>query len=152
MKRRKLLLVCSSGGHLYQLYRLKEFWIQHPHIWVTLRTEDATCLLSHENVIWAFSPTTRNIMNFVNNLFLAIRLMKKERPSLIISTGAGVAVPFIWAGKILGIKSVYIESITRLKRLSLSASLIYFITTKILVQWPELATRYKRTEYHGNVL
>ncbi|MDY6934874.1 MAG: PssD/Cps14F family polysaccharide biosynthesis glycosyltransferase [Spirochaetota bacterium] len=148
----KLALIASSGGHLFQLYSLKEFWSDKEHFWVSFPTQDAEYLLKDERVYWAYYPTNRNVINLIRNIFLALKLLRKERPNAIISTGAGVAVPFIFIGKILGIKTIYIESITRNQEFSMSAYLVYPYVDNLLVQWQELADKYKKAQYHGRVI
>ena len=85
-------------------------------------------------------------------MFLAFKILKEERPRVLISTGAGVAVPFIIVAKIKKIKTVYIESLGRINELSLSGRLVYKLVDKIFVQWPGLAEKYKKCEYYGQVL
>ena len=148
----KLALVCSSGGHLFQLYSVKAFWEEKERFWVSYPTEDAQTLLKDEYVHWAYFPTNRSIKNLIKNAFLALKLLKKEQPTVIVTTGAGVAVPFIVIGKFLGIKSVYVESITRIEELSLTGHLIYPFVDELLVQWPELAGKYKKAQYQGRVI
>ena len=148
----KLALVASSGGHLFQLSALKEFWNDKEHFWVSFPTHDAKSLLKNEIVFWAHYPTNRNIKNLIKNSFLAYKILKKELPSVVISTGAGVAVPFIIIGRLLKIKTIYLESITRNQNLSLSAYLVYPFVDKLLVQWPDLAAKYKKADYQGRIV
>lgn len=148
----KLALVASSGGHLFQLSSLKSFWGDKEHFWVSFKTEDAKCLLKDEIVYWAYFPTNRNIKNLFKNLFLAYKILKKEKPDAVISTGAGVAVPFIFVSKILKIKTLYLESITRSEGLSLSGCLVYPFVDKLLVQWPQLTEKYKKSEFQGRII
>lgn len=148
----KICLVCSSGGHLYQLYCLKDFWGTKEHFWVSFPTQDAEYLLNQEIKYWAYYPTNRNIVNLIRNIGIAWHILRKERPDYVMSTGAGLAVPFIIIGRILNIKTVYLESITRNEELSLSGRLIYPIVDKFLVQWPELVIKYKKAEYQGQVI
>ena len=75
----KLALIASSGGHLYQLTTLKEFWGNKEHFWVSFPTEDAKYLLMEEKVYWAYSPTNRNIKNLIRNFFLALKTLKEEK-------------------------------------------------------------------------
>lgn len=147
-----LLLVCSSGGHLLEIFNLREYWHKYPRTWVTFKSDDAESLLEGENVLTAYHPTNRNIKNLLKNLWLAFGVIKNERPTTVISTGAGVAVPFIYIAKIFGIKSIYIESITRVNELSLTGRMIYPVVDHLLVQWPELAAKHKKTVYKGSVL
>ena len=61
-----------------------------------------------------------------------------------MSTGAGVAVPFIILAKFLGIKTAFIESFTRVQELSLSARLVLPFLDALYVQWEELAAKYSK--------
>ena len=85
---------------------------------------DAQSLLAGERVEHAYAPTTRNVRNLVRNTWLAWKVVAKERPRVVITTGAGVAVPFAWIARLRGARIVYVESLTRIDRLSLSARLV----------------------------
>src|ERR1044071_8200918 len=91
-----VLLVCSAGGLLLQLYLLREAWAGRSHAWVTHVRDDAKSLLAGERVHYAYWPTTRNVVNLARNVFLAWRLLRRLRPQVIVTTGAAVAVPFAW--------------------------------------------------------
>jgi len=149
---KKIGLVCSSGGHFFELYSLEEFWKEFKHFWVTFEKEDTNYLLKNEKVYLAYSPTNRNIKNLFKNIILSFKILTKERPDLILSTGAGIAVPFIYAAKILRIKTIYIESLTRVVDLSLTGKLIYPIVDVLLVQWPELEKRYGKAKFEGQII
>lgn len=148
----KICLVCSSGGHFLQLYSLRPFWERENHFWVSFAKEDTQSLLKDEKKYWAYQPTNRNIPNLIRNIRLAFQIIKKERPTLVISTGAGVAVPFICAAKFFGIKTIYVESLTRIRGLSLSGKMLYGIVDHLFVQWPEMALKYKKARYEGQVI
>jgi len=148
----KVCLICSAGGHFLQLYLLKEFWEKYDHFWVTFPKEDTLYLLKNEKYYWAFQPTNRNIKNLLKNFILAIKIFSKEKPTIVISTGAGVCVPFIYLARMLGKKTIYIESATRIKDLSLSAKLIYPVVNYLVVQWKELESKYKKTKFAGRVI
>ncbi len=148
----KIALICSSGGHLFQLFRLRDSFEKYPRFWVTFLTEDAQVLLKNEKVYCAYSPTNRNVINFIRNFFLALKIVRKERPTVMISTGAGVAVPFFYLGRMLGIKTIYLESLARIDDLSLSGKMVYHFADHFLVQWEDLARRYKKAVYAGKVI
>ncbi len=145
----KICLVCSSGGHLFSMYLLQDAWSNYERIWITHKSTDTDYFLSNEKVYHAYYPTDRNLGNFFRNLYLAFKVLRKERPALILSTGAGVSVPFIYAGWILGIKTVFVETMTRVQDLSLSGKLIYPVVEFIYVQYPELAARYRKAQCKG---
>ncbi len=142
----KILLVCSSGGHFKALHQLHNFWQNHERVWVTFKSNTTIASLQDERIYWGFSPTNRNIPNLLRNLGLAWKIVRQEKPDLILTTGAGVAVPFLIVGKLIGSQTVFIESITRIKQLSLSARLALPFLDRLYVQWPQLKNRYPQAE------
>lgn len=149
----KLAVIASSGGHIFEMFCLKEFWINKDHFWVSFPTQDAKYLLKDEtNVYWAAYPTVRNIPNLLRNLVLAPRILLKERPDMIVTTGSGVAAPFIWWAKLLGIHTVFIESVTRITELSLTGRMVYPFVDTFVVQWEELLEKYPKVTYHGRIV
>lgn len=148
----KVLLVCSPGGHLQQMLALEPAWRGAERAWVTLPSADVEYLLDGEKVTLGYGPTNRSLKNLIRNLWLAWRLLRQSRPDAILSTGAALAVPFFAIGKLLRIKLVYVESVTRTDALSLSGRLVYPLADRFFVQWPETARRRRRAEYAGAVL
>jgi len=148
----KVCLVSSSGGHLFQLYALKAWWQKTNRFWVTFEKADAASLLCEERVYRAYGPTTRNIKNLVRNTFVAFRILLRERPDLIISTGAAVAVPFFYVGKLLGCRLVFIEVYDRIDSPTLTGRLVYPITDAFILQWPEQKKFYPKGRLIGQLL
>ncbi len=148
----RICLVTSSGGHLFHLFLLKKWWINYERFWVASKKEDAVSLLSKEHVYWAHYPTPRNVKNLVRNIFLAVRILIKERPTLIVSTGAAVAVPFFYIGKLFGSKLVFIEVYDRIDTPSLTGKLVYYITDLFVIQWKEQKRFYPKGINLGELL
>ncbi len=148
----KMALIASSGGHLFELCCIRGVWQERERFWVSFPTPDAQSLLADERVHWAHHPTNRNVTNLIKNLWLAWKILRTERPDVIVSTGAGVAVPFLLLGRLLGIRTVYLESITRISELSLSGYLVYPFVHTFLVQWEELSRKYPRAQFQGRIL
>jgi len=150
--RADLLLVCSPGGHMLQLARLGPAWSGCRRVWVTLDAPDTRSLLAGEEVVWAHGPTNRSITNLLRNLRLAWTVISRERPRVLATTGAGVAVPFAWIARLFGAHVVYVESLTRIDTVSLSCRLIRPVANRIYVQWPELCDRLPEARYAGTVV
>lgn len=148
----KIGIVGSSGGHLFQLYRLKPWWSKYKRFWVTFKKQDARSLLEDETTYWCYYPTNRSIKNLIRNAFLAIRILRKERPDLLISTGAGPAVPFFYLGKVLGAKLIFIEVYDRITAPTLTGKLVYPIVDAFIVQWPEQQKAFPKGIYLGKLL
>lgn len=148
----KVLFVCSSGGHLAQLYRLRPWWQRHDRVWVTFPGAQAESLLRGERVMPAHYPTTRNIPNALRNLRLAVRVLRSERPDLVVSDGAGVAFPFFVIARAFGVRTVYLEVYDRISRSTLTGRLCYPFTDLFLLQWQEQKANYPRGEVIGCLL
>jgi beta-1,4-N-acetylglucosaminyltransferase len=149
--RADLLLVCSTGGHLLQLVALQESWERFTRAWVTFDKSDARSLLAAERVFYAHGPTNRSVKNMIRNLAVAWRVVREVRPRVVVTTGAGVAVPFAWVARLRGAKVVYVESLARIEGPSLTYRLISPIASRRYVQWPELAETLPRARFAGNV-
>ncbi len=146
-----VLLICSCGGHLLQLHALHDAWAGFERVWVTFDKSDSRSLLAGERVIHAYGPTNRNVPNLLRNLRLARRVLATVRPAAIVTTGAGLAVPFAWMARLRRIPVVYIESLTRIEGLSLSARLIAPVAERMYVQWPEATEHSSNARFAGNV-
>lgn len=148
----KVLLVCSPGGHLQQMLALKPAWRDMDRAWVTLSGADVGYLLADEKVTLGHGPTNRSLRRLISNIGLAWKLLRRDRPDAILSTGAGLAVPFFLIGKLLRIRLVYVESVTRIETISLSGKLVYRLADRFFVQWPQAAEQRPRAAYAGSVL
>ena len=147
----RVLLIASSGGHLLQLRQLASLWTPEERSWVTFKRSDAESMLADESVTWAYHPTNRNAINALRNLRLAWQLIRRDRPNAIITTGAGVAVPFAIIGWLAGINIIYIESMARIAKPSLTGRLMYPIATSFFVQWPDLLKFFPKARCYGTV-
>lgn len=145
-------MVASSGGHLAQLLALRPWWEERTRAWVTFELPDAVSQLEGEKVYGAAFPTTRNIANLLRNALLAGHVIRHERPDVIVSTGAGVAVPFFVLGKVLGIPTVYVEVYDRVDSATLTGRLCRPFTTLFLVQWESQLRLYRDSVLLGRLL
>ncbi|MCQ9163645.1 PssD/Cps14F family polysaccharide biosynthesis glycosyltransferase [Arthrobacter sp. STN4] len=149
----RILFVGSSGGHLAQLVSLKPWWSANERAWVTFPTPDAEAILAAErDVTWAYFPTTRNIPNLLRNTRLAFSVVRRFKPTVIVSTGAGSAVPFFVLGRALGISTVYIEVFDRVESPTLTGRLCRPFSDLMLVQWREQLGLYRDAQLVGRLL
>ena len=145
-------MVASSGGHLRQLLVLRPWWADKDRFWVTFDKADARSALVSERAYWCHYPTNRNLLNLVRNAWLAARVLRRERPQLVVSTGAAVAVPFFYLGKLFGAKTIFIEVVDRVHRPTLTGRLVRPVTDQYVVQWPEQQALYPGAEVIGRLL
>lgn len=147
----KICLVSSSGGHLTHMYMLKPFWQDKERFWVTFDKEDARSLLKGEKMYTCYYPSNRSLKALMINTVRAFKVLKKERPDLIISCGAAVAVPFFYVGKLFGAKLIYIEVFDRIDSSTLTGRLVYPITDRFIVEWEEMKKVYPKAINLGSI-
>ena len=147
----KICFVGSSGGHLTHLYMLKPFWQDKERFWVTFDKEDARSLLKGETIYPAYYPSNRSIRALLSNTARAIKILRRERPDLIISSGAAPAIPFFYVGKLLGMKTIYIEVFDRIDKTTMSGKICYPVSDRFIVQWEEMKKVYPKAENLGSL-
>lgn len=133
------------------LYMLKPFWQDKERFWVTFDKEDARSLLKGETIYPCFFPTNRSLKALFINTKVAWRVLRKERPDLIISSGAAVAVPFFYLGKCFGAKVIYIEVFDRIDKGTVTGKLVYPIADRFVVQWEEQKQVYRNAVNLGSI-
>ena len=126
-------LVCSSGGHLAHLLWLSAAWQDCERVWVSFDTPDARARLRDEHVVWAHHPTNRHLGNLTRNLWVAWRFFKVNRPDLVVTSGAGVAIPWVILGRLFGVPCVYLEVVDRIERPSLTLRLLEPLLSQVMV-------------------
>lgn len=150
--RHHLLFVASTGGHLAQLLQLRPWWKDHDRTWVTFDKPDARSTLEGERVVHAYHPTTRHLGNLARNATLARSVLGSLRPDAVLSTGAGVALPFVLLARAKGIPTVYLEVYDRVDSVTLTGRLCRPFSSAFCVQWPEQVALYPGSEPVGRVL
>ncbi len=150
-KKIKVCLVGSSGGHLDHLYILRPFWEGKERFWATFDKEDARSQLKGEKIYPVYYPSNRSLKALIINTHRAIKIIRKERPDLIISAGAAPAVPFFYIGKLFGAKLIYLETFDRINKASLSGKLCYKISDLFIVQWEQMKEVLPKAVYYGSL-
>ncbi|MHC4159172.1 MAG: PssD/Cps14F family polysaccharide biosynthesis glycosyltransferase [Planctomycetota bacterium] len=148
----KICLAASAGGHLSQLLRLSDGWENHEAVYI-VTTEVVRDVLSESGEVYVVGECNRQHPIRVAKVFLrCIRIVLREKPHVIISTGAAVGCMACFLGKLLGAKVIWIDSITNVENLSLSGRMVRYVADLLLVQWPELADKYDKAEYVGAII
>lgn len=147
-----VMMVTTQGGHLAHLVALESWWRRYDRIWVAPPTADVADKLDGERVVKSYYPTTRNLWNAFRNLGLAVRTLSRERPSVVVSAGAGVAVPFFFVAWMLRIPTVFIEVYDRIDSPTMTGRLCGPFTTCRYVQWESQVERYPDAEVVGPLL
>ncbi|MBL7206833.1 MAG: capsular biosynthesis protein [Candidatus Aenigmarchaeota archaeon] len=145
----KICMACSAGGHLAEILQLMPAVEKEDVFFVTYMHMNSTNLKYKKYFV---SNVNKNPLDWVKNTVKSFFIMLKERPKLIITTGAGVAVPSCLFGKLFGSKIIYIEGFARVNSKSATSKFMYPFADIFLVQWKGLLKLYgKKAEYHGAV-
>jgi len=151
-KELRICLVSSAGGHTSQLLELADSWKGQHTCWVTTEGVIKGKLAKYGKVYVVGECNRRQPLRVLLVLLRCIRIVLRERPDVVISTGAAAGCMVCFLSKMLGARIVWIDSITNVYRLSLSGRLVRYIADLFLVQWPELAEKYRKVEYVGAVI
>ncbi len=151
-KKLRVCLVSSAGGHTSQLLELAESWKESRPCWVTTGDVIKERLSKYGKVYVVGECNRRQPLRVLLVLLRCMRIALRERPDVVISTGAAAGCMVCFLSKLFGAKIVWIDSITNVYRLSLSGRLVRLIADLFLVQWPELAEKYPKVEYVGAVI
>lgn len=147
-----VLLVSTQGGHLAQLLALRSWYAGHDRLWVCPDTPDVADRLADERVVHSYTPTTRNIPNLLRNLALAVRVMRRERPAVVVSAGAGVAVPFFVIAWLMRVPTAFIEVFDRIDSPTMTGRLCGPFATRRIVQWKSQQEFYPESQLVGPLL
>lgn len=148
---KKICLVSSTGGHLEQLRQLTpitekyESFLVVPKSKSTIKIKDKKYLISDLNR----KNKIMYIIGIFSMIYQAVKIILKENPDIIISTGAGAAIPMCIIGKIIGKKLIYIESFARVDSPNKTGKLLYYFADLFIIQWEELRPYYPKAVYGG---
>lgn len=152
-ERKKLCFIASSGGHLEQLLMLCPLMDRHDSFIVTEKTqyraafgERKVCFLRQINrTEWAFP------FWMIVNAFSSLRLMIREKPDAVITTGALAAVPMCFLAKLFGKKLIYIETFAKVWSPTMTGKLMYRFADQFYVQWESMLKIYPKAIWLGGI-
>jgi beta-1,4-N-acetylglucosaminyltransferase len=148
MRERKICLASSVGGHLQELLQLQPVYEQYPHFYVL--NDRISLPRAMEGKTYFISHSERDFL-FFWNIWEAIRLFWRERPTHLISTGAGLAVPLGLVARAFGIQVMFIETFAAIHRPTLTGRLLYRIANRFVYQWSYLEPYYPAAQYAGSI-
>lgn len=142
----KVCIVSSCGGHLSEVRRLKPAYEAYENFYVL--NDKAVLPADMEGKTYFIRHSERDSLFFVN-LWEAWRILRRERPTIILSTGAGPIVPFALVGKLFHIRIIYIEISAQVITPSLSGRIMYHLADSFFYQWPPLRRYFPKGIYGG---
>lgn len=151
--KKKICFVSSSGGHWEELMCLKPLAEKYNSFFVTEQGEQAEGFIFQR--MYAVPQINRHeknfMIHFLSLFYEANKILKQERPNIVISTGALVSFPFCLLAKLRGGKVIFIESFARVNNASLTGRLVYKFADLFLVQWKSMLKVYPKAKYVGGI-
>ena len=153
----RVLFVLGSGGHTARGIILSK-QIEAEKFYMVPWESEVTKQKVGSNYFSVLSPRIRakdnRIMTVLRTLLLflhSLLILLKVRPNVVISTGSGLTIPPFLLAVFFRIKTIYIESPSRVYYPSLAGKMLIGKTSLWVSSWPELAERYDGVEYRGMV-
>jgi UDP-N-acetylglucosamine:LPS N-acetylglucosamine transferase len=158
--KKKLLIILGGGGHTAQMIRLIEvLGDQYIYFYVVNNTDN----ISYKKIrisgkIFKISLAKRfkgtffdTVIKTLKAFFDSFYIINKARCDAIISAGPGISVPLFIVAKLFRMKTIYIESWSRVMTKSDSGKICYRFSDLFFVQWPEMKKLYPKAIYAGRV-
>ena len=155
MKKKKVMFISSTGGHLEELMQLKSMFSKYDYYIVTEKTKSNLNLKNKfpNKISLLVYGTKKNMLTYpfilLINSILSLFIFIKHRPKFIVSTGSHTAGPMCCIGKLLGSKIIYIETFANSKSKSVAGSLVYKFADLFIVQWEDMLELYPKGVYGG---
>lgn len=147
-----ICFISSTGGHYNQLLKVIE---NHKNGDYKVITEKNDIENNSEYYYLFQQDRKKKIFPFViiANIFLSLHFLLKINPSVIVTTGAGAVLPFLFLAKLFGRKIVYIESFAKVKTPTITGRIVYRLRLwdEFYVQWPEMLNHYPKATYKGAI-
>lgn len=150
-EKKKICLIASAGGHLEQIRQLKAVIAAYDTYYVVPRVKSTEKMRQKKYLVDDMLRTNKVIfiLRFVKMCFQQLWIFLKERPDVVLTTGAGVAIPTCLIAKVFGKKIIYIESFARINTPNKTGRLIYKFADLFIVQWESLLKYYPKAVYGG---
>jgi UDP-N-acetylglucosamine--N-acetylmuramyl-(pentapeptide) pyrophosphoryl-undecaprenol N-acetylglucosamine transferase len=137
-------LVTSSGGHIDLLYAVRRAYRDYRRVWVVQPSLRADVLASEGEEVHVLPDYDRHPVrgNFLANFRQAARLVRRDRPAVVVTSGAGITVPFCLFARLMGARIVFVETMARISGPSASGRVLSRLASSVLVQWPDAMSAY----------
>ncbi|HAT4134674.1 polysaccharide biosynthesis protein [Clostridium perfringens] len=149
---KKICFIASSGGHFEQLMMLKPIMKKHRSFIVTEKTNYS---VNTDQKVYYLKQVNRHEVEFILlmilNSFKSLKIFLKEKPDVIISTGALSVIPICVIGKVFGKKIVFIESFAKITSPTLTGRFIYKFADRFYIQWESLRKFYPNAINKGGI-
>ena len=148
----EICVACSPGGHMIQAKALASAYEKYNHFFFTFSCPFAKELRKTSRIYTIPNIYRKNPFSWIIGAIMSLYVAIIKRPDVVISTGASVVVFFCIFTKLIGAKLIFIESMAKVERPTLTARMLYPFADMFFVQWPGLLKYFPRAKYMGRLL
>ncbi len=148
--RKRVFAVASQGGHWVQLMRIVPAFGNRYEMMFCSTKPDYANVVGNDRFVVIKDYTRHSAWRILSVFSTAFKAMRRFRPDVILTTGSGPAIAVILAGKLLGVKSIWIDSVANAEHMSLSGRIARHVATRVYSQWPNVA-KNSGVRFAGNI-
>lgn len=149
-KKPKLLALASGGGHWTQLMRLRPAFAAFDTVYVSM-FESYAEQVSDDRFYTIPDASRFNVRAFAPVMMSAARILMRERPAAVVTTGSAPMLAFILLSRMIGARTLWIDSIANSEKMSASGRLARKLAHQVITQWPDVAEG-EHVECWGRIL
>lgn len=146
---KKVIAVSSIGGHWIQLLRLTPAFEGCEVEFISTNSKFSS-MVEGKKFHAVEEGNRKNVLGLLKCFISLVRIIKKSKPDVIVTTGAAPGLMAIIVGRLLGKRTIWIDSIANCEKLSMSGTIAGYFTKNVFTQWEHLQT--DKVLYNGNVL
>ena len=150
---KKICFAASSGGHFEQLMMLKPLMDKYDSFIITEKTDYS--VIKDNRKVYYLRQVNRNekvfIFKMTENTFKSLKVFIKEKPDIVISTGALATIPICLLSKLFRKKVIFIESFAKVTSPTLTGKFIYKFADQFYVQWEQMKEHYPDAICKGGI-
>ena len=153
-RNKKICFAASAGGHFAQIIRLKPLMEEYPCFIVTEKLENNLKIDADAEILYLRHVNRKEwrcIYYMLANTYISFKILLKQKPDIIISTGALAMIPLCILGKLMGKRLIFMESFAKVQTKTMTGSVLYRFADYFFVQWQEMLKIYPKGIYKGGI-
>lgn len=149
----KICFAASSGGHFEQIMMLKPLMESYESFIITEKTNYS---VDNQDIKFYYLKQVNRheikfLYNMIINIVITLKVFFKEKPDVVISTGALATIPICVIAKLFKKKIIFIESFAKINSPTLTGKLVYKFSDQFYVQWESMKEIYPKAICKGGI-
>jgi len=156
MAKLNICLMCAVGGHLDEMLQIVDAFSDHRIFFVIYVVKFSRTAKGYPTYFiknkYDGMTTGSLLIETIISLWSYLKILIKEKPDVVVTTGSEFAIFPCYLSKIFRKKIICLETLARFTELSGTGKFLYPIADLFLVQWKPLAVKYSKAQFWGRVI